>query len=157
MFEIGKRVTKEEAIPFNVYYEGSLRIMPEESDDDDVIGENRPLNSQGQPAEFVTFYLAPMTGKVQRMIADSMMVMDQRTSKTSLRTGSATRARVLASVVAVEGIEYKGVAINVLTEKTYDALPGWMISAVAERLDQINGDDVRGDGDSDDEDDSSEG
>ena len=131
-FILDSRKTKEDAIPFRIFYEGQRRIVPKD-------GEEHPVDSNGEPAEFMTWYLLPMNGRVQREIADGMLELDQRGSTGKVRQGTSNMRKVIACTAFVEGLEFKGQNVSMMNEKIYSALPAWCVNAVLAKLDEING------------------
>lgn len=134
-FQVGGKITKEDCYPFKIYYEGQKRVMPEpEADPDSPV-----LNSMGESAAFMTWYLKPMLGRLQKVIADEMVDMNQRKGKAKMLTGSATMKKVVQCTFEVEGLDFRGVERKHMSNEVFDEIPGWVINAVGEKIDDLNG------------------
>jgi hypothetical protein len=141
--KLGRTYTKDSAKRVEYFFdtdESQLKPGP---------GEQRPVNSEGEPAESVVFYLQPLTGRAQREISDQMMTVTKR-GKSQMLAGSAEMIRVLHSVIEVEGLEtVQGRKIARLEKVVYDQLPRWVIEALVEDIHKLNGTDNDDDDDDD--------
>ena len=90
----GKQWEKTGEPDLVLFHENGRQIKPGK-------GVNHPTNSEDQPAETIKFWLQPLSGRVNKQIADESFVTKKR--KGHLLQGTAAMIKVVNSVIAVEG------------------------------------------------------
>lgn len=133
-FDIGTRPSKDAADRFVLYYDETQRKRELKEDG------SPPTRDDGTEYESLVFWLVPLTGRVQRKIADEMMVVDQRTNEARMRSGSAIATRMKHGVLHVDGLSLKGRDVHTITDEVFNALPGWVINDVTQRIAELSGD-----------------
>lgn len=131
MFVLQDRTTKDDAKRVEFHYTEA----------------HTPCASVDHPeyAGTISVWLRSLTGRDNRIIADTMMVNDRK-GNTRMLTGAVVRERCVRAVVAVEGLALPSknggdpVPVEKLTADIYDQLPAWLSESIHVAVREMNGD-----------------